>query len=120
MQAVSYTATDGDEFGWAMQGLHSMEVKSSSFGASSSELFEPFFFLFVFVQKERKKEDPGKKRPFRPEPSGSSRDSTGTQPPQKSHPSGPPGHGHHRDSYGQPNKRHFPGDGEMLAEYRRL
>uniref|UniRef100_A0A8C1G6V3 Chromodomain helicase DNA binding protein 2 n=1 Tax=Cyprinus carpio TaxID=7962 RepID=A0A8C1G6V3_CYPCA len=60
--------------------------------------------------------DPAKKKPFRPEPSGSSRDSAGTPHAPKPHPPvnhlpGPPPHTHHRE-YNQPNKRHFPNDGE--------
>ncbi|KAJ8417551.1 hypothetical protein AAFF_G00223940 [Aldrovandia affinis] len=58
-------------------------------------------------EQKKKEESSSKKRPFRPEPSGSSRDS---QPPQKPHPSQPPSHGHHRDLYNQPNKRHFGND----------
>ncbi|XP_030648443.1 chromodomain-helicase-DNA-binding protein 2 [Chanos chanos] len=66
-------------------------------------------------KEQKKKDDPARKKTFRPEPSGSSRDSTGTIPPSKphppvSHPSGPPSHGHHREPYNQPNKRHFPND----------
>ncbi|XP_066558084.1 chromodomain-helicase-DNA-binding protein 2 isoform X2 [Amia ocellicauda] len=66
-------------------------------------------------EKEHKKKDDSSssKKPFRPEPSGSSHDSIGSQPCQKPHlpqshlsPQGPP-HGHHRDTYNQPNKRHF-------------
>ncbi|XP_051953606.1 chromodomain-helicase-DNA-binding protein 2-like isoform X1 [Xyrauchen texanus] len=80
--------------------------------------------LYKMAQKKRsqeeekehkKKDDPAKKKPFRPELSGLSRDSTGTQPstkphPHAIHPPGPPPHGHHRDQYNQPNKRHFPND----------
>ncbi|XP_051513425.1 chromodomain-helicase-DNA-binding protein 2-like isoform X2 [Myxocyprinus asiaticus] len=80
--------------------------------------------LYKMAQKKRsqeeekehkKKDDPAKKKPFRPEPSGSSRDSTGTQPstkphPPANHPPGPPPHGHNREQYNQPNKRHFPND----------
>ncbi|KAB5574967.1 hypothetical protein PHYPO_G00215180 [Pangasianodon hypophthalmus] len=80
--------------------------------------------LYKMAQKKRsqeeekehkKKDDPAKKKPFRPEPSGSSRDSTGTQPSSKSHPpqnhpTGPPSHSHHREPYNQHNKRHFPND----------
>ncbi|KAK1327863.1 hypothetical protein QTO34_012772 [Cnephaeus nilssonii] len=70
-------------------------------------------------EEEQKKKDDvmGGKKPFRPEASGSSRDSLLSQPhtphslhPQKSHmPSshGPQTHGHPRDSYSHPNKRHF-------------
>lgn len=66
-------------------------------------------------KEQKKKDDPARKKPFRPEPSGSSRDSTGGQPTTKSHPSvnhppGPPPHAHHREQYNQPNKRHFPND----------
>lgn len=68
-----------------------------------------------FTQKEqKKKDDPSRKKPFRPEPSGSSRDSTGAQPTAKPHPPpGPSPHAHHRDQYNHPNKRHFPNDGEI-------
>uniref|UniRef100_A0A673JYN2 Chromodomain-helicase-DNA-binding protein 2-like n=1 Tax=Sinocyclocheilus rhinocerous TaxID=307959 RepID=A0A673JYN2_9TELE len=75
--------------------------------------------LYKMAQKKRsqeeekgqkKKDDPAKKKPFRPEPSGSSRDSTGTHP-AVNHPPGPPTHAHHRE-YNHPNKRHFPNDGE--------
>ncbi|EMP35239.1 Chromodomain-helicase-DNA-binding protein 2 [Chelonia mydas] len=69
-------------------------------------------------QEQKKKEDmAGSKRLFRPEPSGSSRDSLMSQshlPPnlhsQKLHlpPSHPQQmHGHQRDNYSHPNKRHF-------------
>ncbi|KAK7152198.1 hypothetical protein R3I94_008501 [Phoxinus phoxinus] len=62
-------------------------------------------------KEQKKKDDPSRKKPFRPEPSGSSRDSTGAQPTTKPHPPpGPPPHGHHRDQYNHPNKRHFPND----------
>ncbi|XP_036417558.1 chromodomain-helicase-DNA-binding protein 2 isoform X2 [Colossoma macropomum] len=66
-------------------------------------------------KEQKKKDDPTRKKPFRPEPSGSSRDSTGTQPPTKphppqNHPTGPPSHSHHREPYNQSNKRHFPND----------
>lgn len=68
----------------------------------------------TFQKEHKKKEDlPGRMKSFRPEASGSSRDSTGTQPSSKSgsHPgqSGP--HGHHREPYNSANKRHFGGDG---------
>uniref|UniRef100_A0A8B9K0L5 Chromodomain helicase DNA binding protein 2 n=1 Tax=Astyanax mexicanus TaxID=7994 RepID=A0A8B9K0L5_ASTMX len=67
-------------------------------------------------EKHKKKDDPPRKKPFRPEPSGSSRDSTGTQPSSKSHPpTGPSSHSHHRESYNQSNKRHFPNDGERKS-----
>uniref|UniRef100_A0A673G8R6 Chromodomain-helicase-DNA-binding protein 2-like n=1 Tax=Sinocyclocheilus rhinocerous TaxID=307959 RepID=A0A673G8R6_9TELE len=66
-------------------------------------------------KEQKKKDDPTKKKSFRPEPSGSSRDATGTQLATKPHPSvnhppGPPPHSHHREQYNQPNKRHFPND----------
>ncbi|XP_036399292.1 chromodomain-helicase-DNA-binding protein 2 isoform X2 [Megalops cyprinoides] len=67
-------------------------------------------------KEQKKKEDSSsRKKPFRPEPSASSRDSMGAQPSQKSHPplSHPPQaptHVHHREPYNQPNKRHFGGD----------
>ncbi|XP_042328510.1 chromodomain-helicase-DNA-binding protein 2 isoform X4 [Sceloporus undulatus] len=68
-------------------------------------------------EEQKKKEEPvGVKKPFRPEPSGSSRDSMVPQiphgPPQKvhQHPLHPPQmHGHQRDNYNHPNKRHFSG-----------
>ncbi|TWW76353.1 Chromodomain-helicase-DNA-binding protein 2 [Takifugu flavidus] len=64
-------------------------------------------------REQRRKEDPaGRAKAFRPEPSGSSRDSTGTQLSSKSasH-SGQPGpHGHHREPYNAANKRHFGSD----------
>ncbi|XP_076847370.1 chromodomain-helicase-DNA-binding protein 2 isoform X2 [Brachyhypopomus gauderio] len=79
--------------------------------------------LYKMAQKKRsqeeekehkKKDDPARKKPFRPEPSGSSRDSTGTQAGKshlpQNHPTGPPSHSHHRESYNQSNKRHFPND----------
>uniref|UniRef100_A0A1A7Z3A8 Chromodomain helicase DNA binding protein 2 n=1 Tax=Iconisemion striatum TaxID=60296 RepID=A0A1A7Z3A8_9TELE len=59
-------------------------------------------------KEQKKKEDvSGRIKSFRPEASGSSRDSTGTQPSSKaaSHLSGP--HGHHREPYNAANKRHF-------------
>uniref|UniRef100_A0A671KNT6 Chromodomain-helicase-DNA-binding protein 2-like n=1 Tax=Sinocyclocheilus anshuiensis TaxID=1608454 RepID=A0A671KNT6_9TELE len=59
-------------------------------------------------KEQKKKDDPAKKKPFRPEPSGSSRDSTGTHP-AVNHLPGPPTHAHHRE-YNHPNKRHFPND----------
>ncbi|XP_053355695.1 chromodomain-helicase-DNA-binding protein 2 [Clarias gariepinus] len=65
-------------------------------------------------KEHRKKDDPARKKPFRPEPSGSSWDSTGTQPSSKPHPiqnlpTGPPSHSHHRELYNQ-HKRHFSKD----------
>lgn len=70
--------------------------------------------LSCFQREQRKKEDPsGRPKAFRPEPSGSSRDSTGTQLSSKSasH-SGQAGpHGHHREAYNTASKRHFGGDG---------
>uniref|UniRef100_A0A3B4CKF9 DNA helicase n=1 Tax=Pygocentrus nattereri TaxID=42514 RepID=A0A3B4CKF9_PYGNA len=74
-------------------------------------------------KEQKKKDDPTRKKPFRPEPSGSSRDSTGTQSSTKphapqNHPTGPPSHSHHREPYNQSNKRHFPNDdrGEWQRE----
>uniref|UniRef100_A0A665UVX6 Uncharacterized protein n=1 Tax=Echeneis naucrates TaxID=173247 RepID=A0A665UVX6_ECHNA len=77
--------------------------------------------LYKMAQKKRlheeeehkKKDDPaGRVKSFRPEPSGSSRDSMGTQPSSKSAShqtqSGP--HGHHREPYNASNKRHFGND----------
>ncbi|XP_054893449.1 chromodomain-helicase-DNA-binding protein 2 isoform X2 [Poeciliopsis prolifica] len=61
-------------------------------------------------EKEHKKKDDasGRIKSFRPEPSGSSRDSTGT-PSSKSTslPSQSGTHGHHREAYNAANKRHF-------------
>lgn len=70
------------------------------------------------LQEQKKKEDViGGKKPFRPEASGSSRDSLMSQShtphnlhPQKPHlpaSHGPQMHGHPRDNYSHPNKRHF-------------
>lgn len=67
-----------------------------------------------FQKEQKKKEDPaGRAKTFRPEPSGSSRDSTGTQPSSKSgpHSNQPGSHGHHREQYNPANKRHFGNDG---------
>lgn len=76
------------------------------------------------LQEQKKKEDMSSmKKPFRPEPSGSSRDSVMSQShvphnphSQKLHlpPSHTPQqmHGHPRDNYGHPNKRHFSNTGE--------
>ncbi|XP_041794061.1 chromodomain-helicase-DNA-binding protein 2 isoform X2 [Chelmon rostratus] len=64
-------------------------------------------------KEQKKKEDPaGRAKTFRPEPSGSSRDSTGTQPSSKSapHSTQPGPHGHHREPYSTQNKRHFGND----------
>uniref|UniRef100_A0A8C0TV49 Chromodomain helicase DNA binding protein 2 n=1 Tax=Canis lupus familiaris TaxID=9615 RepID=A0A8C0TV49_CANLF len=70
-------------------------------------------------EEEQKKKDDviGGKKPFRPEASGSSRDSLISQShtphnlhPQKPHlpaSHGPQMHGHPRDNYNHPNKRHF-------------
>ncbi|KAM9754558.1 chromodomain-helicase-DNA-binding protein 2 isoform 5-T5 [Menidia menidia] len=72
--------------------------------------------LYKMAQKKRsheeekelkKKEDvSGRVKSFRPEASGSSRDSTGTQPSSKSHAAQSGPHGHHREPY----KRHFGND----------
>uniref|UniRef100_A0A8C3UHH2 DNA helicase n=1 Tax=Catharus ustulatus TaxID=91951 RepID=A0A8C3UHH2_CATUS len=80
--------------------------------------------LCCTLQEQKKKEDMSSmKKPFRPEPSGSSRDSVMSQShvphnphSQKMHM--PPSHtqqqmhGHPRDNYGHPNKRHFSNTGE--------
>uniref|UniRef100_A0A4W5MY76 Chromodomain helicase DNA binding protein 2 n=1 Tax=Hucho hucho TaxID=62062 RepID=A0A4W5MY76_9TELE len=80
--------------------------------------------LYKMAQKKRSREeehrkkgdDPsGRKKSFRAEASGSSRDSTGTQPSSKSHPGMPhpsptSPHGPHREGYNQSNKRHFGND----------
>uniref|UniRef100_A0A3Q2NQA9 Chromodomain helicase DNA binding protein 2 n=1 Tax=Fundulus heteroclitus TaxID=8078 RepID=A0A3Q2NQA9_FUNHE len=74
--------------------------------------------LYKMAQKKRshdeekehkKKEDPsGRIKSFRPEPSGSSRDSTGTPSSKSSSlPSQSGPHGHHREPYNAANKRHF-------------
>uniref|UniRef100_A0A669BEJ4 Chromodomain helicase DNA binding protein 2 n=1 Tax=Oreochromis niloticus TaxID=8128 RepID=A0A669BEJ4_ORENI len=63
-------------------------------------------------EEQKKKEDvSGRVKSFRPEPSGSSRDSTGTQPSSRpaSHSTQPGPHGHHREPYNA-NKRHFSND----------
>ncbi|XP_023671128.1 chromodomain-helicase-DNA-binding protein 2 [Paramormyrops kingsleyae] len=93
--------------------------KFTEFGAKK------LYKLYKMAQKKRsqeeekeqkKKEDASvRKKPFRPEPSSSSRDSMGAQPSPKSHaplphPPQPPPHAHHRDPYMPPNKRHFPSD----------
>uniref|UniRef100_A0AAQ5WZN4 DNA helicase n=1 Tax=Amphiprion ocellaris TaxID=80972 RepID=A0AAQ5WZN4_AMPOC len=64
-------------------------------------------------EEQKKKEDAtGRVKSFRPEPSGSSRDSLGTQPSSKpgSHPNQPGLHGHHREPYNAASKRHFGND----------
>lgn len=64
-------------------------------------------------KEQKKKEEPGGRgKSFRPEPSGSSRDSTGTQLSSKSasHPGQGGPHGHHREPYNAANKRHFGND----------
>ncbi|PKK27720.1 chromodomain-helicase-DNA-binding protein 2 isoform X4 [Columba livia] len=70
-------------------------------------------------EEQKKKEDMSSmKKPFRPEPSGSSRDSVMSQSHMPHNPHSqkihlPPSHaqqqmhGHPRDNYGHPNKRHF-------------
>ncbi|XP_036005916.1 chromodomain-helicase-DNA-binding protein 2 isoform X2 [Fundulus heteroclitus] len=74
--------------------------------------------LYKMAQKKRshdeekehkKKEDPsGRIKSFRPEPSSSSRDSTGTPSSKSSSlPSQSGPHGHHREPYNAANKRHF-------------
>lgn len=78
-------------------------------------------------EEEQKKKDDviGGKKPFRPEASGSSRDSLVSQShtphslhPQKSHlpaSHGPQMHGHPRDNYSHPNKRHFSNAGRSWS-----
>lgn len=78
--------------------------------------------LWHFQKEQKKKEDPaGRVKTFRPEPSGSSRDSTGTQLSSKSasHSSQPGSHGHHREPYNA-NKRHFGNDGTCGLDYFRV
>lgn len=82
---------------------------------------------FPLPRQEQKKKDDviGGKKPFRPEASGSSRDSLMSQPhtphslhPQKSHlpaSHGPQMHGHPRDNYNHPNKRHFSNAGRSRS-----
>lgn len=79
-------------------------------------------------EEEQKKKDDviGGKKPFRPEASSSSRDSLISQShtshslhPQKPHlpaSHGPQMHGHPRDNYSHPNKRHFSNAGRALSE----
>nr|XP_040017925.1 chromodomain-helicase-DNA-binding protein 2 isoform X1 [Gasterosteus aculeatus aculeatus] len=72
-------------------------------------------------KEQKKKEDSGGRgKNFRPEPCGSSRDSTGTQSSSKpgSHSSQTGPHGHHREPYNSANKRHFGNDdrGEWQRE----
>uniref|UniRef100_A0A1A8PKJ5 Chromodomain helicase DNA binding protein 2 n=1 Tax=Nothobranchius pienaari TaxID=704102 RepID=A0A1A8PKJ5_9TELE len=70
-------------------------------------------------KEQKKKEDvSGRIKSFRPEASGSSRDSTGNQPSSKppSHLSGP--HGHHREPYNAANKRHF-GSNDRGGDWQR-
>ncbi|KAK5928070.1 hypothetical protein CgunFtcFv8_013162 [Champsocephalus gunnari] len=67
----------------------------------------------VEEKEQKKKEDSGGRgKNFRPEPSGSSRDSTGNQSSSKpgSHSTQPGAHGHHREPYNSANKRHFGND----------
>ncbi|XP_034443206.1 chromodomain-helicase-DNA-binding protein 2 isoform X2 [Hippoglossus hippoglossus] len=58
-------------------------------------------------EKEQKKKDDssGRLKSFRPEPSGSSRESMGTKSASQ-----PGSHGHHREPYNAGNKRHFGND----------
>lgn len=98
-------------------------------------IFTPFLGIqpcilslwFPFTLQEQKKKDDvvGGKKPFRPEASGSSRDSLMSQShaphslhPQKSHlpaSHGPQMHGHPRDNYSHPNKRHFSNAGRSRS-----
>lgn len=83
--------------------------------------------LFGFPLQEQKKKDDmiGSKKQFRPEASSSSRDSLISQShtshslhPQKPHlpaSHGPQMHGHPRDNYNHPNKRHFSNAGRPLS-----
>uniref|UniRef100_A0A803V7Z2 Chromodomain helicase DNA binding protein 2 n=1 Tax=Ficedula albicollis TaxID=59894 RepID=A0A803V7Z2_FICAL len=88
--------------------------------------------LYKMAHKKRSQEEEdmsSMKKPFRPEPSGSSRDSVMSQShvphnphSQKMHM--PPSHtqqqmhGHPRDNYGHPNKRHFSNTGERCRARR--
>lgn len=78
-----------------------------------------------YSQEQKKKDDViSGKKPFRAEASGSSRDSLISQShtphnlhPQKPHlpaSHGPQMHGHPRDNYNHPNKRHFSNAGGSL------
>lgn len=90
--------------------------------------WDPKGLWFPFTRQEQKKKEDviGGKKPFRPEASGSSRDSLMSQShtphnlhPQKPHlpaSHGPQMHGHPRDNYNHPNKRHFSTAGEALHE----
>lgn len=84
--------------------------------------------VFLLCQEQKKKDDTlGGKKPFRPEASGSSRDSLISQShashnlhPQKPHlpaSHGPQMHGHPRDTYSHPNKRHFSNAGRPLGSF---
>uniref|UniRef100_A0A8C4XKJ4 DNA helicase n=1 Tax=Falco tinnunculus TaxID=100819 RepID=A0A8C4XKJ4_FALTI len=82
--------------------------------------------LYKMAHKKRSQEEEdmsSMKKPFRPEPSGSSRDSVMSQSHVPHNPHSqkihlPPSHaqqqmhGHPRDNYGHPNKRHFSNTGE--------
>lgn len=76
---------------------------------------QPLTYILLCLQKEQKKKEDsgGRGKNFRPEPCGSSRDSTGTQSSSKpgSHSSQTGPHGHHREPYNSANKRHFGNDG---------
>ncbi|XP_055365570.1 chromodomain-helicase-DNA-binding protein 2 isoform X3 [Betta splendens] len=63
-------------------------------------------------KEQKKKDDSGKGKSFRPEPSASSRDSTGAQLSSKpmSHSGQQGSHGHHREPYNAVNKRHSGND----------
>nr|XP_057932643.1 chromodomain-helicase-DNA-binding protein 2 isoform X1 [Doryrhamphus excisus] len=61
-------------------------------------------------KEQKKKDDPtGRVKPFRPEASSSSRDSSGPQS-TSSHATKQGPHGHHREPYNMANKRHFGND----------
>uniref|UniRef100_A0A3Q3WNJ6 Uncharacterized protein n=1 Tax=Mola mola TaxID=94237 RepID=A0A3Q3WNJ6_MOLML len=69
------------------------------------------FFVKRFKEQRKKEDGSGRSKPFRPEPSGSSRDSMAAQLSKSgSHSSQPGSHGHHREPYNAANKRHFGND----------
>ncbi|XP_028307576.1 chromodomain-helicase-DNA-binding protein 2 isoform X2 [Gouania willdenowi] len=82
--------------------------------------------LYKMAQKKRsheeeehkRKENPsGRGKAFRPEPSGSSRDSASVYSFKSSHPSQAGPHVHHRKQYSMANKRHF--DNDDRGEWQR-
>uniref|UniRef100_A0A8C3NE70 DNA helicase n=1 Tax=Geospiza parvula TaxID=87175 RepID=A0A8C3NE70_GEOPR len=87
--------------------------------------------LYKMAHKKRSQEEEVRPKPFRPEPSGSSRDSVVSQSHVPHNPHSqkihmPPSHtqqqmhGHPRDNYGHPNKRHFSNTGERWQARRNL